>query len=222
MGDVREFHGHSLTLPWWMADYYDDEETFRNAYWNVEEGQVALDVGAAEGSYTLPALACGGTCYAFDAHFSGLTVLYELATENDFEDRCTTVDVALGDGRKLSPDLLKNMSASAYSAMVAPVNVRWSTLDAEVERLKLKRVDWIKIDVEGNELAVLRGARQTLKQYAPRLLIEDHTDVYEWCRTSDSRGKMLRLLKRDGYECEIVAHVDHGPARDYIVGHWNG
>ena len=214
---TREFHGHSITLPDWMADYYDDEATLRDTYWNVEDGQVVLDVGSAEGSYALPALACGATCYAFDANFSTLTVLYEIATDNGFADRCVTVDVALGGSRKFSPDLLENMSASPYSAMIAPLNVRWSTLDAEVATLKLKRVDWVKIDVEGNELAVLRGAKRTLKDHAPRLLIEDHTGVYEWCRTSDSRGKILRLLKRAGYQCEVVAHVDLGPPRDYIV-----
>ncbi len=38
--------------------------------------------------------------------------------------------------------------------------------------LNLKKLDFIKIDVEGNEMQTLRGARKTIKQYKPILMVE--------------------------------------------------
>lgn len=38
--------------------------------------------------------------------------------------------------------------------------------------LNLKKLDFIKIDVEGNEMQTLRGARKTIEQYKPILMVE--------------------------------------------------
>jgi len=38
--------------------------------------------------------------------------------------------------------------------------------------LNLKRLDFIKIDVEGNEMQTLRGAKKTIEKYKPILMVE--------------------------------------------------
>ena len=55
---------------------------------------------------------------------------------------------------------------------VAVVNVAVETIDGLVERLGLQRVDFVKIDVEGYETAVLAGAQRTLNQHRPICVIE--------------------------------------------------
>ncbi len=45
------------------------------------------------------------------------------------------------------------------------------TIDDLVERERLDRVDFIKLDVEGAELEILRGAERTLRSFRPRLAI---------------------------------------------------
>lgn len=49
-------------------------------------------------------------------------------------------------------------------------------LDDYVSRSNLKKVDILKIDVEGAELDVLDGARMTLKEHSPRILMEADAD----------------------------------------------
>ena len=45
------------------------------------------------------------------------------------------------------------------------------TIDRIVDELKLKRIDFIKMDVEGAERNAVEGARQTLAKFHPRLAI---------------------------------------------------
>jgi FkbM family methyltransferase len=46
-----------------------------------------------------------------------------------------------------------------------------TTIDKLVSELKLERVDYIKMDVEGSESRALAGARETLVKYKPRISV---------------------------------------------------
>jgi len=52
------------------------------------------------------------------------------------------------------------------------VSANLSTLDSVVASLGLAKVGFLKIDVEGHELAVLKGARNVLRYFKPLILIE--------------------------------------------------
>ena len=52
------------------------------------------------------------------------------------------------------------------------VSANLSTLDSLVASLGLAKVGFLKIDVEGHELAVLKGARNVLRYFKPLILIE--------------------------------------------------
>jgi hypothetical protein len=57
--------------------------------------------------------------------------------------------------------------------------VQSRTLDEVVESLGLKRVDVIKIDVEGAELEVLSSAANVLNRYRPVVIVEYSTNTWE-------------------------------------------
>ncbi len=52
------------------------------------------------------------------------------------------------------------------------VNIKKERLDDYVTENKISKVDFIKIDVEGHEFHVLKGAIETLRKFKPVLLIE--------------------------------------------------
>ena len=67
---------------------------------------------------------------------------------------------------------LSKENASQDSAATGSYSVPAKPLDAIVKEAKLDRVDVIKIDVEGAEFEVLKGATQTLADYRPVLIVE--------------------------------------------------
>lgn len=75
--------------------------------------------------------------------------------------------------------------------------------------------DVIKIDVEGAELLVLRGAEQVLRHYRPHLIIGVHP---YWLPQYDTGGQIFDLLNRHKYEVngEHVVPFEGGYVADYL------
>ena len=76
-----------------------------------------------------------------------------------------------------------------------PVAVEKGTLDTCLPRIE-GRLALIKIDVEGHEAAVVRGARKLLESHRPALVIEVNTDPDE---PDSSASKMFGQLQSLGY-----------------------
>lgn len=76
-------------------------------------------------------------------------------------------------------------------------SVQTLSLNAWTKRSKLKRLDLMKMDIEGAEIEALEGAGEVLRQYHPQLLIQayhqrDGVRTFERC---------VRYLTPFGYEC---------------------
>jgi FkbM family methyltransferase len=92
------------------------------------------------------------------------------------------IEAAVGDG---SVDQLKfyiSENSKAESSLAYKVSENYNfvqvvSVDHFVTQNNLKEVSFIKIDVEGAELDVIRGATQTLKRFKPQLMIEFNSSV---------------------------------------------
>jgi FkbM family methyltransferase len=81
-------------------------------------------------------------------------------------------------------------------------------LDDLVAEVALRRVDLVKIDVEGAELEVLEGARRVLSEFRPSLFVECHrilSDVVGWLQT---HGYVVHREKQD---------PDHGEGFGWVL-----
>ncbi len=84
-------------------------------------------------------------------------------------------------------------------------NITLTTLDSFAEQQSLKRVDFIKADIEGWELHMLRGAAKALARYRPVLLLEVEDKSLK--RAGDSAAALLAFMDGAGYaafDCEFA------------------
>jgi hypothetical protein len=80
-----------------------------------------------------------------------------------------------------------------------------TTLDVCPETARLERADLIKIDVEGAELAVLRGAARFLAAKQPYLIVE----ASEWSSAFGYRPQALTaFLEARGYRVLAIDRED--------------
>ena len=119
--------------------------------------------------------------------------------------RCRQIkpfNTALGD---TSGSITMNLTASAASntilkndAVVSSVDVPIDTVDAFVTAHSIKSIDLLKIDVEGYELQVLKGADQTIKRGDVRYIFAEcvfpvdtqasHTSFFDLHHSLDQKG----------------------------------
>jgi hypothetical protein len=102
------------------------------------------------------------------------------------------------------------------------VNVSCTTLDEYATAFGLDDVAYIKCDVEGHELAVMQGAKQTLKRCAPVLQVECH-------HREAAQGDLFSFLSGLGYEGFFIqegrripcGEFDRHPCRKASTDHRN-
>ena len=151
---------------------------------NVEiaprSGDVVLDCGACFGDtavYFASSVGQSGHVHAFDPLPSHNEVLALNIRQNEFAERITGVACAVGD-KPFDPGKggmgQSGSTGSAlpgFSLLSKNPGFPVTTLDGYAEKNALDRVDFIKMDIEGYELPALRGARNIIKRFRPRLAI---------------------------------------------------
>lgn len=90
-------------------------------------------------------------------------------------------------------------------------NVEVVKLDDWTKSNNIKKIDFIKIDVEGNEMKTLLGGKNTIQQYRPTLMVEmeqRHHDAPIWNEISEveSWGFAAHYLDRKTFSLEKLTH----------------
>lgn len=134
-----------------------------------KNGYILIDVGAGIGDYALISSLLVGK--------KGLVI----AIEGDEK----TFDLL---SKNIRSNNLRNVKI--FKIFVDSKN----RLDKLIEKLKIKRIDLIKIDIEGYEYDALLGLKSTLKKYKPKIAVEIHS--------FDLKEKIENFLKKLGYKLE--------------------
>lgn len=175
-------------------------------------GMVFFDIGAHFGLFSLAAVHYGGDtakAIAVDPSPTASRITRVQAQLNNVADRLHVVQASVGD--KVGWENMVAVGVLSAGYFIAPskdhhtselTRTQATTLDRLAHDFKTSPTH-IKIDVEGHEATVLRGAQHLLsKTEAPLLFIELHNQMV---REHDGDPKQtLTLLKGFGYEIFAV------------------
>jgi FkbM family methyltransferase len=189
-----------------FGDY--DERREANLITRVlDPGEVFWDVGANLGYFTLLAAARlnnTGQVVAFEPGPSASACLTGNISHNSFAN-ILTFPVAASD--REGDAVLYSVAGQADGRanlfrpgadQAASTSVRTVTLDGWREQHDLSGPDFIKMDVEGAELAALTGARATLATGGPLLLVEMKEAIFQSLGTD--RTAIEDFLNSFGYQ----------------------
>jgi FkbM family methyltransferase len=204
----------------------------------IEPGDVCVDVGSAAGLYTLTLSQLagpGGQVHSVEplpfAHTVWSRVLRARAGTNvrpyalalGAEPGIGTMSVPMGRYQPVSSRSFlawktDGVGSNAEFRGQIEVMVEVDTLDGLCARNSLTGLDFVKIDVEGGELDVLRGGEHAVESFRPTLLVEiearhitryQHSpdDVVNWLT---QRGYAMYTW-REGWQPDTVlcAHVNN-------------
>lgn len=207
----------------------------------VKPGNVCFDIGAAAGLYTLELSKLAGPegqVYSFEpvpfAHPMLTRLLGGRSSENvrhhafalGVEPGQGVMSVPVGrhgpvTGRSfLDADCTGPGSNAEFQGQIG-VDVEVQTLDGVCAAAELTRLDFIKIDVEGAELQVLKGGQASIERFMPALLVEIEdrhtaryrhpgTDVATWLL---QRDYVMHTWQGGGWQETDVVSTD---TRNYL------
>jgi FkbM family methyltransferase len=144
-----------------------DQSMVPLALHHIKQGGIVIDAGAYIGDHTIAyakAVGLDGLVFAFEPNPKAFECL-----EYNMRNYPNTTCFKQGLGSKTESKGITNYSGNyGINHITEGVGISMTSID----ELGMFGVDFIKIDVEGYELEILKGAKETIKKFKPVLLIE--------------------------------------------------
>ena len=183
---------------------------------NVSSGDIVVDVGAHIGEYTL----LGAKLTEPHGKIISIEPLHETANSlrdninlNNFSN-CTVIESAVGS--KIAKQTLYKVSEEDVYGYLDPVvnnkklvessEIDVTTVDGIIKSNNLKKIDLLKIDVEGFEYEVLLGCKSAFELGTiKKIICEIHSDFLKAKKFDEQ--KIYTLLKSMGFEITKIQEI---------------
>jgi FkbM family methyltransferase len=168
---------------------------------HTSESGVFIDVGANIGYFTLLAsrwVGSAGRVYAFEPVRQTYTLLRRNLVLNNCVNVATFQVACAAEPGELSI-VTEQDSGKAYLSPdgQGQEQVAVTTVDCFATEQRLDRLDMVKIDVEGADFEVVKGARQTIKRFRPVIWLE----TLFLSRFGAAPSDVVEYLEPLGYTC---------------------
>jgi len=198
------FCGNNLSSVFGFSSLCEPEV---RGHMKLDEG-VFIDIGSNGGMYSIPMgkmLKDNGKVISIEPEKNNFSILQKNVSLNNLNN-VITINKACFSIKSVLTLHLDGIGTGGHSLVKKDVGERTSkiqadTLDNIISELGLKRVDLIKIDVEGAEADVLKGAAKTLKKYKPKIVLEAWDKKYLL--------KILKILNPLGYSGKKLDKVNY-------------
>jgi FkbM family methyltransferase len=206
---LMNYHGAKMYINLFATPIAIDRGLEVYEYWMTKlfrsvlrEGMTVLDIGAHKGTYSVlfaSLMNDKGKVLAFEPDPANYNWIWKNIQANDFKS-IEVYPFALADNEGNATfypadgmgSLFPHFTSKALGK--APMDVKIRRLDNFLQEKNIRDVDVIKMDVEGADLLVLRGAENTLRTTNLRLFMD--VDVH----TNSERRELFELLSDCGFE----------------------
>ena len=196
-----------------------EPEVVRSIQDHVHSGTRVLDIGAQSGFYSLllsRLVGPEGTVFAFEPLPANFRILEENLRLNSIQNVMIRREAVSDFSGNISFDFPREEVSLIAGPLLPSDNLGTFQVPAisldEFVRQTGGPIHFIKMDVEGAETAVLRGAVQTLKAFHPSMVVELHYDLPQ-----DGLHPAITLLQELGYQIEWLNEVAY---RSHIFARW--
>ncbi|MEI7473045.1 MAG: FkbM family methyltransferase [Chitinophagaceae bacterium] len=188
-GLTKVFSGVKVRIPTRYINYFwSDYEQFNFKFTKekLRPNDVVLDVGAHIGLFSCIAAKSVGTnglVYAFEPTPATYALLTKTIEINKLENNIKPFDLAMGLKEGTTTFYISDLTGDNSNSLVnyvdsrgplRGIDIKVMSIDAFVNKYKLSKVNFIKIDVEGAEYDTLKGAEITLKSLRPYCILAIH------------------------------------------------
>ena len=175
-GDYWIPKDNRFVLPFNLAEM--EQHIYGTGEHFIHAGDVVLDCGASDGDFTRQALGAGAqTVVAIEITPSSAECIRRNLAAETAAGRVIVYAKGVWDKDDTLTLNVDDNNFAANSVVMRPesshpgVSVPLTTIDKLVAELKLPRVDFIKMDIEGAEVRALAGAHETIARFKPRMAI---------------------------------------------------
>jgi len=183
----------------------------------LQPGSVFLDIGANIGYFSL--LAANNEPTSKVISFEPVKNLFQMLEKNisiNNIKNITPLNVAIGDINEEKELFISAPDNLGMSSFQPPENysgkkekVKVMSIDSWFETARLSKIDLIKLDVEGGELAALKGMQGVLQDFKPVLIAEINpetlrlfnltpTDIYDYLNKLNFNGYVISETGKPG------------------------
>lgn len=137
----------------------------------IQNGDIVLDAGAWIGDFSAYASIKGAIVYAFEPSY--ITFNYLRKTQ-ELNKGIIAINKGLGDTEGLfflNNDLENPGKNKITETLFNTEKIEVTTIDKFVADNNIKKIDFIKSDIEGYERHMILGAKGVLKKFSPKLAI---------------------------------------------------
>jgi FkbM family methyltransferase len=185
-----------------------------------KEGDIVIDIGAHIGRYSIVSsklVGKTGRVVAIEADVDTFQILKRNTALNNLTN-VLPLNIAVF-STKTRIKLYEQSASAKYNSLLLSrakqtekyAEINADTLDSILELNRIDQANWIKIDVEGAEFEVLKGATKTLSSGDIALLVEIHN-----VGDSNHYDNIVDFLKHYNYEIAFEYRY-HDSAESHVI-----
>lgn len=187
---------------YWLGNY--ELEKVVSFEENIKKGDVIFDIGAQSGFYTLLASELtgeDGKVFSFEPFPQNIYYLKRNTEINNCKN-INVIEMAVSDKNGIVNFKEGKSNFAGRISDEGDLKVKTASIDVLMADGKLLPPNLIKIDVEGAEFSVLKGARLTLEKYHPLIFLAIHRineNIHKDC---------CDFLKSIGYKLKAMDKIE--------------